>query len=869
MASSKMISLHSLYQMPYEERMCVYYYPFLQQGAYYPIYGGYHRAFLPHNPYLSVQSENHFYPMCPPYRTTYYPLQPYQFPCKKTKDKNIIRQQSGSHLVPVIIQFNTLPLLKKFPGLPEDNINNHPYLMELKKKYHNWIEQIKRRIPDLKEDFRFDTLYAGISASLPKESIAELNKFPFIKAVYPDSALVSDHDANLLFREESVETRNGSSENNLMLINVPPVREMHDHHGNPIDGRGVRVAVAEKNGISIPRLRFGSEGKVIDQYDFLKNTESIPDFEHGRKVTQIILDVAPNVDILAYRIGSTSGCIAALERAKLNQVNIFNASFSLRPNQNFLPVIETVDTAVQSGITVITASGNNGKNTVLPDKRSSLLITVGATTEDGDQVAKYSDYGISPPLWRIKPDFVAPGTYEKEWGTSFAAPYVSGSVALMKQMYPTMKPNEFKSLLATTATRIREREPGAVFSQGSGRINVFKAITTSTLILPSSLSFVTSMPQKVEAFIIENRSNHPQTYAIDWSEMTDPGEFREVHPPEIRIPAGKAQQVTLVSRTARYNRVPEAIHISTSTEKWHVPTLVMLEPVVINVGSQINSISYSPDGTGIATGSEDGMIKIWDVANESAIPLFTLNTGSSVFSIDYSPDGQKVAAGLFDDKIIIVDVKEGSRDRILQVDSSINSVAYTRDGKRLVAGSLNENVLIWDVTAESNDPLFVFRAGESVVCVSPSLSGRMVATGLSNGTIAVWDLVNISEDPVAVFKAGKRSVTSVSYSPDERYIAAGSSDGNVTIWDMTNQADKPLLLFNTSSPINSVSFSPDGRKLAAGSSSGGVFVWDMVSRSQRTFDTISSIYSVAFNPVEQKLAGGSMDGQLLIWGLYF
>lgn len=479
----------------------------------------------------------------------------------------------------VMIQFKSLPLLKKFPGIQRDDIRTHPYRMQLKKEYQTWLQEIKARIPDFNAQFTFDTLFSGISASVPMHAIPELEKFPFIQNVFPDVELLQDQSLDNSAFHTSEFNQNAY---NLEIINYPPTRQLRDTKNNPLDGRGIVVAVMEKMGVNIPELRFGALGKVIDQYDFSTNSTIIPSDNHGLIVTQIILDVAPNVSILAYVTKYYSEYVAASERAVVRGADIINASLHFyRIGNVYNEVIKIDNLAFNAGTLVVRSSGNRKASRVTPEKKSPNILTVGGTTYTGDQVAPYSDYGAEPPLWTIKPDVVAPGTYEfrgvPRRGTSYAAPYVSGSAALMRQFNPTMNPNEIKSLLATTSTIIKNRDPEALFSQGSGRINLFRAVTTKTILSPSSLSFELADEQTVEQFLsIKNTTDDLQTYTINWV-INDDGIVGEISDRILVVPAKTERVVTASLRTTVNGMFRGEIQVMSDHEAWHLPVLIIKE----------------------------------------------------------------------------------------------------------------------------------------------------------------------------------------------------------------------------------------------------------------------------------------------------
>ena len=70
------------------------------------------------------------------------------------------------------------------------------------------------------------------------------------------------------------------------------------------------------------------------------------------------------------------------------------------------------------------------------------------------------------------------------------------------------------------------------------------------------------------------------------------------------------------------------------------------------------SVSFSPDGTKFASGSDDKTVKLWDVTSGEC--LKTLEGHSwTVTSVSFSPDGTKVASGSNDNTVKLWDVTSG------------------------------------------------------------------------------------------------------------------------------------------------------------------------------------------------------------------
>ena len=117
-----------------------------------------------------------------------------------------------------------------------------------------------------------------------------------------------------------------------------------------------------------------------------------------------------------------------------------------------------------------------------------------------DFIATFSSRGPVSPFY-MKPDLVAPGVfvnttslknfYNITSGTSYAAPHVSGAIALLLEKNPEFTPNEIKSILVTTSDVITDeyKEEFSFDAAGSGRIDLKKAFNSELIFEPSKLMF--------------------------------------------------------------------------------------------------------------------------------------------------------------------------------------------------------------------------------------------------------------------------------------------------------------------------------------------------------------------------------------------
>lgn len=169
------------------------------------------------------------------------------------------------------------------------------------------------------------------------------------------------------------------------------------------------------------------------------------DFGHGTHVAGIVVDNTPdNVKIKPYKVlnqlgkGSISTIAIAVDMAVADNVDIIN--LSLVGEGESQTMTDSVNTAVEKGLNVVVAAGNDRKD--LSKKYYSpacieSAITVSAVTKD-HQLASFSNY--NGPI-----DIAAPGddivssylnnSYVSMDGTSMAAPQVAAGLAILRSVY--------------------------------------------------------------------------------------------------------------------------------------------------------------------------------------------------------------------------------------------------------------------------------------------------------------------------------------------------------------------------------------------------------------------------------------------------
>ena len=110
----------------------------------------------------------------------------------------------------------------------------------------------------------------------------------------------------------------------------------------------------------------------------------------------------------------------------------------------------------------------------------------------------------------------------------------------------------------------------------------------------------------------------------------------------------------------------------------------------------VNSVSFSPDGKRIVSGSDDKTVKVSNV--ESGQEILTLKGHSdAVRSATFSPDGKQIASVGWDKTLKIWDAHTG--EETLRLTTVGFNVGFSPDGKRIVSGSSDNTVKVWDISS--------------------------------------------------------------------------------------------------------------------------------------------------------------------------
>jgi WD40 repeat protein len=150
----------------------------------------------------------------------------------------------------------------------------------------------------------------------------------------------------------------------------------------------------------------------------------------------------------------------------------------------------------------------------------------------------------------------------------------------------------------------------------------------------------------------------------------------------------------------------------------------------------VTSVSYSPDGKLIASGSNDYTVRVWDVSTGERRTFST--DIRRIFSVAFSPDGTQIAVSK-----TLINLSTGSSTRL--GDNLVRSWAFSADGRFIASGTYKPMACqIWDAsTHQSIVQLVGHTCDTHSVAFFPD--GKQIMSASRDGTIRVWDVDLLEE----------------------------------------------------------------------------------------------------------------------------
>lgn len=272
-------------------------------------------------------------------------------------------------------------------------------------------------------------------------------------------------------------------------------------------------------------------------------------------------------------------------------------------------------------------------------------------------------------------------------------------------------------------------------------------------------------------------------------------------------------------------------------------------------------IAISPDGSIIASISQDGNVQLWRNNKGQLTESFSLEQQHPIKKIAFSTKEQGIISINSCGEIHLWSLSGKLIRELFQIPkNAIDSVNLSWDGQNIVSVSDNKFVRLWNAQGNSVGKEFQLPDNtlSSTIIISSDIP--LVASVTQTGVLQFWDAQGNLLGQSSEHKDGIRAIA---FSPDGKKVAGGVSE-IIKIWDLKGNSLEPG--FRHQGIVTSISFSPDGQTLFSGARERIARVWDLQSISVgEPFEHQAPISFVTISPDSQEIISIDQNGIVQVW----
>ncbi len=309
--------------------------------------------------------------------------------------------------------------------------------------------------------------------------------------------------------------------------------------------------------------------------------------------------------------------------------------------------------------------------------------------------------------------------------------------------------------------------------------------------------------------------------------------------------------------------------VDQTIRKWKIP--MELFPIVLQHEGKVNSVAFSNNNEYVLTAAWDKTVRIW---NKTGKELLRINCESGVFDANFSPDMKYIIIGTEDPVIKLWDLEkfpitenfkvwdfknntakrfEGHTDGVLSVDFSNNA-------NKIVSASKDGTVIIWDL---NGNLLKRIKAHDNQVNIARFMpDDNSILTASKDNRVKLW---SIDGELIQTFNGHYGSAYSVEFNEKNNQILTASDDRTFRLWDI-KEGKEFRQYVNIESSIKYATFSPDKSKILTSGDAKKAKLWDLNGNLHQIFEGhANGVKETCFASDGAYIATASWDSTARIW----
>ena len=281
----------------------------------------------------------------------------------------------------------------------------------------------------------------------------------------------------------------------------------------------------------------------------------------------------------------------------------------------------------------------------------------------------------------------------------------------------------------------------------------------------------------------------------------------------------------------------------------------------IKASEEVNAVAFSPDGTNILAGFNDGSAEIINIESGKT-EVRVEDHWKAIMDVEWDPNGKYfMTAG---DNTIKIWSPEG--ERIYNMKKHTTTI-YTADidpsGKFLISGAVSPAFKYWDVL-KGEFKRDVIGHTDRTMAVCYSRDGKKMASGSSDHTIKIWDAESFNV--ILELKGHANDMFALDFSPDGKLLASCSKDKTIRIYDL-EKGELLRILTGHKNFVMDIEFAPDNLHLVSCSFDKEIRIWEIpTGKNMYSFiDHKIAVTDICFSPDGSMIASASHDKTIKIW----
>ena len=209
-------------------------------------------------------------------------------------------------------------------------------------------------------------------------------------------------------------------------------------------------------------------------------------------------------------------------------------------------------------------------------------------------------------------------------------------------------------------------------------------------------------------------------------------------------------------------------------------------------GVHSENVVFSPDGFRLVTALNSNSatkdsrftIFVWEIWEDpNRLSHLTLKGHTdTINALTFTPNGEMLASGSDDGTIRLWDSSTGTQLLSLSSEKT-NSLAFSMDGKTLASISNFSQIQLWNIST-GRQLTSLKEQNDSVTVLAFSADSNILASGSRDGVIQLWDIS--TGNKLTDLKGHVDWVSALSFSPDGKALVSGSSEGAIFLWHVPN-----------------------------------------------------------------------------------